>query len=834
MKILTGRSEERKSLLAIINILLTVLLVMFICINVYADNVPQRKGFSYSYPVSFSDWANAYLAGNGKMGIMVFGNPLNETIIYNDRGFNLAKTNDRSFSQVKDSDISAIRNYCAIGNFEAANRLAVESSVWSNGGEGNRHPGFKMMISIPQNGATTDYSRTCNYRTGEITVKWADNRGRWERRSFVSRKDNVIVQYLSAPTHGTITCSIQLCIDSGMNFPSGMTFANESTTDNLVLRAHYPLNTNGAGYEGVVRVVVSGGTKTIKGNILSISNAKSVMMLTRTAKYYQDCEKQWNQQQLQYQLKKIPVDYKTLIKGQLATHQTIYDRVKVDLNASEADRMRSNEDLLVLQKHSSLPIKALWERIFDAGRYYYLSSSSNQTPPDLLGIWTGDCNAGWGGFYHLDANLNLQVSSGNIGNMPEAMEGYFKLNEDWRADFETNAQKLLGCRGMLACGNTPGATSGLMASINSYYPYHYATGEEAWLLYPFWEHFLVTGDTNFLKNRLYPLLKDMGYFYEDFLKATDTNGNYIFAGSVSPENQPANVKVSLLNNSNFDISGAKFILTSLIQTCNILKLEQGAGQGVDRWTKILKKIPPYLINSDGALQEWSWSGLTDQYNHRHSSHLLMVWPYREISPEKDSSLYQAAVTSLTRKDAYSYENAGHGLLHSALIAAGLKNGQAVNDKLLRLTREDFYYNSLCSSHYNGHGVFCTDICNTVPSIMMEMLVASSPGLLELLPALPPSLDKGTISGVKGRNRVTVENLSWDLTKNIVNCTLKSDIDQRITLIERNGINTINTSALVHSSSLWQFARVVNLKANISTPILIRLRPLQQKTEANNL
>ena len=113
------------------------------------------------------------------------------------------------------------------------------------------------------------------------------------------------------------------------------------------------------------------------------------------------------------------------------------------MNAPDKDRSLSNEKLLEIQQQSDYPVMALWERIFDAGRYYFLSSSSELTPPDLLGIWTGDCQAGWGGFYHLDANLNLQVSSGNIAAMPEAMEGYFKINEAWRDDFRLNARNLL-------------------------------------------------------------------------------------------------------------------------------------------------------------------------------------------------------------------------------------------------------------------------------------------------------------------------------------------------------------------------------------------------------
>jgi alpha-L-fucosidase 2 len=777
-------------------------------------------GLSYTYPKAYADWANALLAGNGKMGIMVFGNPLSETIVFNDRGFNMAKGADRSFAEVSAADLATIKNECAAGNFAAANQLAVSSAKWNGGGEGNRHPGFKMSIVIPQSGTVTNYSRSQDYRTGETTVKWTDGRGDWVRKAFVSRKDNVTVVELTAPTNGAINAAIGLSIDDGMLLPSSWPRTNVSTVDTLNIRVAYSSNTNGAGYEGVTRIVTAGGTKSVANDVLTIADARSVLMLTRTAKYYSSVATEWGKQAIQAALGALPADYATLLAGQVATHGAIYDRVSIDLFAPAADRAKANEELLAMQKASSTPVRALWERVFDAGRYLYLSSSSELTPPDLLGIWTGDSNAGWGGFYHLDANLNVQIASGNVGNMPEAMEGYFKINEAWQPDFRTNAKKLLGCRGMVAGGNTPGPTTGLMATISDYYPYQYATGEEGWLLYPFWEHYLVAGDTAFLKDRLFPLLRDMGDFYEDFLKLTDANGKFIFAGSVSPENQPPNVKVSLLNNSTFDISAAKFCLTSLVQAANTLGLEQGPAQGVERWTAIINKLPYYLVNADGALQEWAWPGLGESYGHRHSSGLLPVWPFREITPEATPALYKAASTTLEKKDMGSYENAGHGILHAALIAANLKNDRSVAAKLTRLTKEDFYYDSLASSHYNAHNTFCTDTCNAVPGIMMEMLVSSSPGIVELLPALPKALDHGAISGLKGRTRVTVQDLRWDMTAGSVSCTLKSDVDQSITLIERKGIDAITTTASVRDSPLGAIARVVALQAGVSTKIAI--------------
>lgn len=789
----------------------------------HADYNPDRIGFCTTYPTSYKGWQSSFLAGNGKVGIMVFGDPLNETVIYNDRGFNLAGNGSRTFAQISDTDLETIKDDCVKGDFETADKLASRATHWQDGGDGSRHPGYAMYTTIPEGGTISNYSRVCNFRTGEITVKWSDDRGDWERKAFVSRKDNVIVQSITAPTRGMLNCSIHLGTDPGMGLPREMKFDQHFDTTNLNIRAKYKPDQT-AGYEGVTRYIIDGGTSSIDNNVLTIKDAKSVMLLTRTAKYRENCEDEWNKQQIQKDLAALPAGYNKLLKGQIATHEAIYDRVKIDLGASAEERAKSNEELLAEQKKSSLPVAALWERIFDGGRYYFLSSSSDMTPPDLLGMWNGDSNAGWGGFYHLDANLNFQIAGGNIGDMPEAMEGYFKINESWRHDFEVNAKKLLGVRGMLSSGNTPGFGTGLMAATNDYYPYQYSTGEEGWLLYPFWEHYLITGDTDFLKNRLYPLLREMADFYEDFLTKKDDNGKYIFAGSVSPENQPSNIKVSLLNNSTFDISGAKFCMSTLIKAANILGLDQGA-DGVPKWQAMLNNFPPYEINSDHALAEWSWPGIKDSYNHRHSSQMLGVWPFREITPEATPDYFQAALTTLAKKDEFDY-GTGHGWLHSALNAANLKNAEAVNGKILHLTRNDFYFDSLCSSHNTNHDVFCTDTCNAMPGIMMEMLISSSPGVLEFLPALPARLVHGAIAGVKGRNRTTVESLSWDMSANTVNATVKSDIDQDITLIERSGIKALQSDAPSGVSPLGDIARIVHLKAGISTPLSIALGELR--------
>lgn len=601
---------------------------------------PATKALSTTYPQNYGDWEDGLLAGNGKQGIIVFGNPRNDTVIFDDKDFFMARTEarpNRTFNTVSEANIQKIRDWLIQGKYQEANQLAADVQGYQNGGEGSKHPGYKMTITMPDTGEITNYVRSTDYSAGVVSVNWSDDRGDWERDSFVSRPDGVTVQYMPAPAGKTLDVKLALSIDPGMNLLNkGVTFQNNSNAEFLNLRAKYANGSYNAGYEGVTRVITD-GTKVMEGDAVSVSGATYVLLLSLTQRYdgtYQGglpAEQEWNKELLQSKLSGITDDYETLLDRQVSEHSQIFDRVSFDLGASPEDRSKSNEQLLAMQKQSATPIPALYERMFYSGRYHLLGSSNETAAPDLLGNWTGDSNVGWDGYYHLDANLNLQISGGNIGNMPEAMAGYFYLNKQWQNDFRTNAEKLLGTRGMLTGGNTPNG-EGLISNINFDYPYQYVTGGESWLLYPFWEYYEISGDKDFLENQYYPLIRDMGDFYEDFLVEKDGNGKYIFAGSISPENRPAG-GVPLSVNSVYDISGARFALETLIETSKLLGKDQDK---IPVWQEKLDNLPPYLVNNDGALAEWAWPDLMNKnnYQHRHSSGLMPVWPYKEVTPEK--------------------------------------------------------------------------------------------------------------------------------------------------------------------------------------------------------
>ena len=77
---------------------------------------------------------------------------------------------------------------------------------------------------------------------------------------------------------------------------------------------------------------------------------------------------------------------------------------------------------------------------------------------------------------------------------------------------------------------------------------------------------------------------------------------------------------------------------------------------------------------------------------------------------------------------------------------------------------------------------------------MEMLAYSRPGVLEVLPALPPSLLRGSINGMLSRTFARVDKLAWDMEARTVDLTITSVKKQDLTLIARHGIEGISATA----------------------------------------
>ena len=205
--------------------------------------------------------------------------------------------------------------------------------------------------------------------------------------------------------------------------------------------------------------------------------------------------------------------------------------------------------------------RALLEKMYDAGRYMFISSSG-ELPPNLQGIWTGTWSPAWSGDFTLDANIQCAVAAGFSANMPELMQGYFRMIESFLPDCRENARKIYGCRGILT--NTRASNNCLLLHWGGW-PGQFWMSGAGWLAHWFYDYYLYTGDRDFLARRTVPLLKEIALFYEDML-FVDAGGRYRFSPSYSPETLTA-------DNATMDVAVAREVLGNLIAACETLKIE---------------------------------------------------------------------------------------------------------------------------------------------------------------------------------------------------------------------------------------------------------------------
>lgn len=737
-------------------------------------------------------WQEGLVTGNGKMGALVFGNPLEETVILNHE-----KLYEPFHEEVVQNNdlypyLEKIRTMMRKGKFRDAADLFADKSGHPLLFTDAYHPAYALKMNIAECGQVSDYMRTLDFETGEVRVHWKDKRGNIERKQFISRTDDVMV--LQMRSHQNELLNGELYIDDLVL--EGSAKEKKVSVDKLFISFTCDYAKTKKGYAGSSLVLTKGGGNvTSEGEKIVIRDAREVLILTKVTPIddYEDSVSDVVTSLKKGLLSLANKDYQELKSAHVKEHGEMFRRMTFSI--CENSEMDVTTEELLAEKTEGLN-KRLLQKMFDMGRYLFLSASGDY-PPNLVGLWTGDWRPPWSGDFTTDANVNLAVSGGGIGNMREALEGYFKLIEKVSPDWKINAKTLYGCRGFVAGSRTDG-NHNIHTHFNVDWPLGFWTAGAQWLVMPFFEWYQISGDREFFIHRTLPLMKEIALFYEDFLTEYDEDGKVMFIPSYSPENTPLIADELLAEgwqesqatiNATMDIAAAKELLTNLINTCKELEIEKA---DIQKWEEQLEQLPDYMINEDGALKEWAHKDLHDKYDHRHVSHLYPVWPGHEITPVANLTLYKAAEIALQKRKRGN--DSAHGVMHCGIVAARQKNKDIVLENMKFLLEEgDYIHSSLVTSHNPGREIYNVDANCSLPTLVMEMLVYTCPGVVELLPALPDEIAKGSITGVLGRGQVTVDKLEWDLLKKRVNVSLRSGKDQRIELCLRQGITKISGS-----------------------------------------
>lgn len=510
-----------------------------------------------------------------------------------------------------------------------------------------------------------------------------------------------------------------------------------------------------------------------------------------------------------------------------------YDNVsKVDENskctiADNEDRyniynMVANEELLDKQKEVPDILIPLLERIYNNARYG-LMSGAGYTAPRLNGPGVGEWNLMWRNAYTMDANVNIQVSGINSGNMYEAGVGYIWFVLRQLKDWEINAEKVYGMKNaLLAPINTDGQRA-MMVEYDINYPFQYWNTGASWMILPIAEWVDCYGDVsitttdqkiikqynkdvfNVKKDILMPLLQKTYNFWEQLCTPeyyTDIDGyaryekgkthlftgeKYLIIPSFSPENKPLGYKSAITANASMDIAAAKDIIAMYIDMENELQNE-GYKERIKKAEKLNNELPDYQYDESGAIREWAMKEYQENNAHRHISHLYCAWPaYQTQHNNKLANACRQAILNRNKENSRKDDTASHGWIHKALVEARLKNSEEVYNILNMLVHSDIFYSTLFTDHNTNRakGVACTDTLYGITGIINEMLVYSDKNTVELLPALSSNIPAGNISGLLTRAGVRVDYLSWDVDKRNVKADLTALRDTSFNLVLNN-------------------------------------------------
>jgi alpha-L-fucosidase 2 len=783
-------------------------------------NVVPRNGFCSLEPgKTVSD---GLTSGNGHMNIEVTCDPYAEQILFHHES--LLMPWKRPFEAPQAANVfPQVRQLVLDGKYQEAIELAFKEMnkgpIKQNTGPHPVVPAFIMKLDVPKTAPVKDYLRTVNFETSEVKVHWNDERGEWVRSTFTSRPDDVVVQLLTAPGGQTVNARIEIQRYSrGRRANGGLMGSNvgeseikqDFNTDRLIYKCRLDPAVDNSGYAGVVRVVRNDGAVRMDGDTLVIDNASSVMLLTRIewfADYSDD-----KVDALRQAVEQLSPNYDEMLERHRKVQSEAMNRVTVDFGGDSQFGM-SSEELLADQRSRRDYSPALLEKIFQMGRYWFILASGKY--PTMQA--------------ETNANINLQIAPGPQGDLREGMDAYFNWMESLAPDFRVNAKNIYGMRGTFY-SLIPQQNVGVSfhysyaASTGEIWPHMYWISAGGWCMRPFWDHYLVTGDMEFLRKRIVPAYKELALFYEDFLTVTGKDGNFIFAPSFSPENNPLNTGPGAMMsiNASMDIAVCREVLANLIEACELLGTD---AEGVQIWKAMLAKLPPYLLETDGTLKEWAWPTLEERYSHRHISHLYGAWPGDEIDPDRTPKLARAAM--LADRKRVPERLAAHGRCHRALVGARLKDSYMVDSELRQLIEQGYVARTLRCSH-DPWAFPMPDAQGGIPTIMMEMLAYSRPGVIEVLPALPETLEKGAINGMLLRTFARLDKMSWDMDARTVDLTITSFRKQDVTLIARYGIEEISASAGVLANPLKRGAADCDLHLPEAKSVTVRLELGKQK------
>ena len=417
----------------------------------------------------------------------------------------------------------------------------------------------------------------------------------------------------------------------------------------------------------------------------------------------------------------------------------------------------TNEELLD-EAYDDEASNAFLEKLWRFGRYLFISAMHvNANPFPLYGLWPGANNLPWTA-HVCNENVQCMYWHTLTGNLSESIKNLIDYYYKKMPDMKKNAEKLFGCRGIFVpVYSFPETLDGV--DYAPPYPIvpvilNWISGA-AWLSKHFYDYFVYTKDEATLNEKIIPFMIETANFYEDYI-TYDKSGKMRIYPSVSPENSPGNlVKLNKLGalghpcpaveNSTMDFALMKELLGNLIKIVESGYCRKDISKvSTEKWKKLTEEIPEYEINEDGAIKEWISEKFSDNYDHRHFSHLYPVFPGTEVTTENNPSLIKAFKKAGDMR--ISGAMAGWSFPHLGLIQARFKDGNKALSNIITMAKGivlDNFFTLHNDWRHMGMGINVDhmtpvqlDALMGTVALIQDMLFQYKDSTIHILPAKP--------------------------------------------------------------------------------------------------